>query len=61
MMFSGKMKRNEKVKKPAAMAQRRGKFGWFNINWVKANAQVKQLQIRIAVAYKNGEMDKVTE
>jgi hypothetical protein len=55
------MKRNSIVKMPAAMAQCRGKFGWFNINWVQANTQVKQLQIRIAVAYKNGEMDKVTK
>ena len=48
-------------KKPVKMAHHRGKFGWFDINWAQANAQVKQLQIKIAVAYKNGEMEKVAE
>jgi hypothetical protein len=42
------------------MARCSGKFSWFDINWVKANAQVKQLQMCIAVAYKNGDMVKVT-
>lgn len=48
------MRNKLKMKKPVKMARRRGKFGWFDINWVKANAQVKRLQISIAVAYKNG-------
>lgn len=55
------MIRSPTKKIAVAVAKRRGKFGWFNIDWIKANTQVKQLQIRIAVAYKNGEMEKVTE
>lgn len=50
-----------KAKKAVKVAPRSRKFRWFNIDWAKANAQVKQLQINIAVAYKNGDMVKVSE
>lgn len=36
-----------------------GRIKWFAINWRKANAQVKQCQMDIAVAYKQGLMTKV--
>jgi hypothetical protein len=49
-----------RVRNPTKMARCSGKFSWFDMNWVKANAQVKQLQMCIAVAYKNGDMVKVT-
>lgn len=50
---------NNKMRKSTKKATRAGKFSWYDINWAKANAQVKQQQIEIAVAYKEG--DKVTE
>lgn len=42
------------------MANPSGKLSWFDINWARANAQVKQMQIRIAVAYKVGDHGKVS-
>lgn len=47
-----------RVRNSIKMARRSGKFSMFDINWVKANAQVKQLQMCIAVAYKNGDIVK---
>lgn len=55
------MCKTQEVKKPAEVARRKGKFNWFDINWEMANTQVKQLQIRIAVAYKSGDLQKVAE
>ena len=36
-----------------------GKVKWFDIDWRQATYQVKQLQMSIAVAYKQGNMEKV--
>jgi RNA-directed DNA polymerase len=35
------------------------KIKWFGINWRLANAQVKQYQKEIAVAYRRGDLHKV--
>lgn len=35
------------------------KIKWFGINWQRANAQVKQCQKEIAVAYRKGDLHKV--
>lgn len=50
-----------KIVKRTKLACRTGKFGWFDINWTKANAQVKQQQMQIAVAYQRGDMKKVAQ
>lgn len=38
-----------------------GKKKWFTIDWLMATAYVKQCQVEIAVAYKNGDMVKVEQ
>jgi hypothetical protein len=37
------------------------KFGWHDINWALAKKKVFQQQVRIGVAYKNGDIGLVTQ
>lgn len=55
------MSTGNKEKQSMNTARHSGRFGWFDINWAQANAQVKLLQIEIAVAFKEGNVTKVTE